>query len=124
MCGSGGTLAIAEELPGGDGHLGLAACLAADRRFDRAAAVLREGAVREPDNPVLIANQGIVLSDGGRPSEAIPFLQHALTFDPDFHQARFNLANAFARAGRQQRRRASRGGAPATLCRPMPRSAG
>jgi len=29
-------------------------------------------------------------------------LQRALTLDPDFHQARFNLAIAFARAGRRQ----------------------
>jgi protein O-GlcNAc transferase len=46
------------------------------------------------------ANLGVVLSDGGDPARAIPHLQRALTLDPDFHEARFNLALAFARAQR------------------------
>ncbi len=41
-------------------------------------------------------------SDGGQPLAAIPLLERALTLDPDFHEARFNLAIAFARAGRRQ----------------------
>ena len=32
---------------------------------------------------------------------AIAPLQRALTLDPDFHQARFNLARVFARAGQR-----------------------
>jgi Flp pilus assembly protein TadD len=93
--------AIRSHLPTADAHLGLASCFAAGRRFDEALATLKQAAALEPDNPVVIANQGVLLSDGGQPQGAIPFLQRALTLDPDFHQARFNLALAFARAGRR-----------------------
>ena len=93
--------AIAERLPSADAHLGLASCQAAAQRFDLAAATLREAERVEPDNPVVVANLGIVLSDGGRPAEAIQPLQRALTIDPDFHEARFNLAIAFARSGQR-----------------------
>ena len=41
------------------------------------------------------------LSDGGRPAEAVPSLERALSLDPDFHEARFNLAVPYARAGRR-----------------------
>jgi arylsulfatase A-like enzyme/cytochrome c-type biogenesis protein CcmH/NrfG len=94
--------AIAERLPSADAHLGLAACETAEGRFDVAAATLRDAERIEPDNPVVIANLGIVFSDSGRPAEAIAPLRRALTLDPDLHQARFALAIAFARAGRRQ----------------------
>ena len=93
--------AIAEHLPSADAHLGLAACEAAGRRFDAAAATLREAERIEPGNPVVVANLGLVLSDSGRPADAIGPLQRALTIDPGLHQARFALAIAFARAGRR-----------------------
>jgi choline-sulfatase len=92
--------AIAARLPGADAHLGLAACEASAKRFAGALAALEEADAREPDNPVVAANLGVVLSDGGDPARAIPHLQRALTLDPDFHEARFNLALAFARAQR------------------------
>jgi choline-sulfatase len=94
--------AIAARLPTADAHLGLAGCQAAARRSDQALATLRDAAILEPDNPVVIANQGVLMSDGGQPLAAVPLLQRALTLDPDFHQARFNLAIAYARAGRRQ----------------------
>jgi cytochrome c-type biogenesis protein CcmH/NrfG len=93
--------AVAAHVPSADAHLGLAACEVSERRFDAAAATLREADRIEPDNPLVSANLGIVLSDGGRPADAIAPLQHALTIDPDLHQARFNLAIAFARLGRR-----------------------
>jgi choline-sulfatase len=93
--------AIAEHLPSADAHLGLAACEAADRRFEAAAATLRDAERIEPGNPVVIANLGLVLADSGHPADAIAPLQRALTIDPDRHQARFALALAFARAGRR-----------------------
>jgi thioredoxin-like negative regulator of GroEL len=93
--------AIVERLPSADAHLGLASCHAAARRFDLAVETLRQAEGVEPDNPVVVANLGVALSDGGRPAEAIKPLQRALTLDPDFHQARFNLAIAFARAGQR-----------------------
>lgn len=39
------------------------------------------------------------MSDGGHPSEGVAPLERALSLDPDFHEARFNLAVAHARAG-------------------------
>jgi cytochrome c-type biogenesis protein CcmH/NrfG len=77
----------------------VARCHAVARRFDAAAAELRAADRAEADNPVVLANLGIVLSDGGRPSEGITPLDRAVTIDPDFHEARFNLAIAYARAG-------------------------
>ena len=94
--------AISARLPTADAHLGLASCYAAARRVDQALAALRDAAALEPDNPVVIANEGVLTSDSGQPLAAVPLLQRALTLDPDFHQARFNLAIAFARAGRRQ----------------------
>ncbi|MEZ5417509.1 MAG: sulfatase-like hydrolase/transferase [Vicinamibacterales bacterium] len=91
--------AIAAGMPTADASLGLAGCLAAGRQFTAAADVLRQGASVEPDNPVVVANLGAVLSDGGEPLAGIPHLQRALELDPDLHQARFTLAIAHARAG-------------------------
>jgi arylsulfatase A-like enzyme/thioredoxin-like negative regulator of GroEL len=91
--------AIAKGIPGADPHLGLARCHALARRFDAAAAELRTADRAEPDNPVVLANLGIVLSDSRRPLDGIAPLNRALAIDPDFHEARFNLAVAYARAG-------------------------
>ncbi|MEO5894169.1 MAG: sulfatase-like hydrolase/transferase [Vicinamibacterales bacterium] len=93
--------AIAARLPSADAHLGLAACRASQRDFRGAAATLREAEGVEPGNPVVLANLGLVESDGGRPEAAVDPLQRALTIDPDLHQARFALAIAFARIGRR-----------------------
>jgi tetratricopeptide (TPR) repeat protein len=93
--------AIAAGIPGADAHLGLAGCQVMDRQFSRAADTLRAADRAEPGNPVVAANLGIVLSDGGTPEAGIPHLQRALTIDPDFHEARFNLAVAYARLGRR-----------------------
>ena len=93
--------AIAHHLPTADAHLGLAGCQVAARHLDAAERTLRDGERVEPDNPVVIANLGIVLSDAGRPNDALTYLQRALTQDPDLHQARFSLAVAYARLGRR-----------------------
>ncbi len=93
--------AIAEHLPSVDAHLGLAGCDTAARRFDAAAATLRQAEQIEPANPVVIANLGLVLSDAGHPDQAIAPLRRALTLDPDLHQARFALALALARTDRR-----------------------
>lgn len=92
--------AIDAKYPSADPHLGLAACQA---RQDpaAAAATLRAADALEPGNPVVLANLGLMLSDGGRPQAAVEPLQRALTIDPDLHQARFGLAIAFARSGRR-----------------------
>ncbi len=93
--------AIAGRIPSVDAHLGKAGCEVAARRFDAAAATLREAERIEPGNAVVAANLGIVLSDGGRPADGIAPLQLALSLDPQFHEARFNLAIAYARLGRR-----------------------
>jgi choline-sulfatase len=93
--------AIAARLPSADAHLGLASCETADRRFEAAARTLRDAERVEPGNPVVMANLGLVLSDGGHPADAVAPLQRALTLDPDLHHARFALAIAFARTGRR-----------------------
>jgi arylsulfatase A-like enzyme/Tfp pilus assembly protein PilF len=94
-------IAIDEKYPSADPYLGLAACQAAGRDFAAAATTLRAADAVEPGNPVVLANLGLVLSDGGHPDAAINPLQRALTTDPDLHQARFGLAIAFARSGRR-----------------------
>lgn len=91
--------AVVARMPTADPHLGLAACLVQRRDLPAAEQALDEGARVEPGNPVVLANQGIVRSDGGRPAQAISPLQQALQVDPDFHQARFALAIAYARTG-------------------------
>ena len=93
--------AIDAKVPSAEAHLGLAACQAARRDFTGAAATLKAGERVEPGNPIVLANLGVVLSDGGQPLEALDPLQRALTTDPDMHQARFALAIAYARAGRR-----------------------
>ncbi len=95
------TAAIDARLPTADAHLGLAGCLAADRRFAAAEKVLADGLVVEPENPVVVANQGVVRSDAGRPLDAVPLFERALALDPDFLEARFQLAVALARGGRR-----------------------
>jgi arylsulfatase A-like enzyme/cytochrome c-type biogenesis protein CcmH/NrfG len=94
--------AIAAKVPSADPYLGLALCQVAARRLDDAQVTLREAGRVEPDNPVVLANLGIVLSDAGKLGDAIPSFQRALTLDPNFHEARFNLARAYARAGQRQ----------------------
>ena len=53
--------AIAAKMPTADAHLGLAQCQVAARRLDDAAKTLGEAELAEPDNPVVLANLGIVL---------------------------------------------------------------
>ncbi len=92
--------AIANHLPGSDALMGLAMCEGA--RGDLAAAErhLTEADRREPDNPVVLANLGIARSKLGNAAGAIDALERALAIDPGLDEARFNLALAFARAGR------------------------
>ena len=93
--------AIESRLPTADAHLGLAACQAAARQFDQAIATLRGADRIEPDNPVVIANLGVVLSDSGRPGEGLPYLERAVALDPSLDQARFHLAVTLGRLGRR-----------------------
>ena len=94
-------VAIAAQMPTADAHLGLGMCQVAAHRLDEARTTLAAAGRIEPDNPVVLANLGIVLSDAGRHRDAIAPLQRALVLDPDFHEARFNLARVLARAGQR-----------------------
>jgi len=95
------TAAIAGHLPSADAHLGRAACELAAKHAAAAERTLTEAQTVEPDNPVVSANLGLVLSDRGRPAAGIPHLQRALSLDPGLHQARFGLAIAYASTGRR-----------------------
>ena len=91
--------AIASRGVSADAHLGLAECLVEAGQAAEALGVLGQAAAVEPGNPVVLANQGLLLSDGGTPAAAIPLLEKALTLDGDLYQARFHLAIAYARTG-------------------------
>jgi choline-sulfatase len=93
--------AAAAGLPTADVHLGLATCLG--RRGDLAGAerALAEARRIEPDNPAVIANLGLLQASKGDLPAAIQSLTAALAADPGLHEARFNLALAYAKAGRR-----------------------
>ncbi len=91
--------AIASPVASVDAHLGLAECLVDAGKIPDALTVLGQAAVAEPGNPVVLANQGLLLSDSGQPGKAIPLLEQALGLDGDLYQARFHLAIAYARTG-------------------------
>jgi len=93
--------AAAANLPSADLHLGLATCLG--RRGDLAGAgrALAEARRLEPDNPVILANVGILQAASGDLAAAIGSLAAAVKADPSLDEARFNLAVAYAKAGRR-----------------------
>ena len=93
--------AINGGLPTADAHLGLATCLGRRNDLSGAERTLNEARKREPDNPIVTANLGILQAARGSLPDAIKTLQAALAVDPNLHEARFNLALAFARAGRR-----------------------
>ena len=93
--------AASSGLPGVDAYLGLATCLGRRNDLGGAAHALGEASRREPDNPVVIANLGILQVTRGDLAAGIQSLTSALTRDPNLHEARFNLALAYARAGRR-----------------------
>jgi len=95
------TRAISGGLPTADAHLGLATCLG--RRNDLAGAerALAAARQREPGNPVVTANLGVLQGAKGDLPGAIRSLEAALAADSTLDEARFNLALAYARAGRR-----------------------
>lgn len=101
--------AIAGHLASADAHLGRAQCEVAAHDLVGARRTLLAAEAIEPDNPVVIANLGLVISDQGQPAAAIPDLQRALSLDPDLHQARFALAIAMAKLGRRSEAAAEAG---------------
>jgi Flp pilus assembly protein TadD len=95
------TAAINGGLPGADAHLGLATCLGRSNDVAGAERVLREAQRREPDNPVIAANLGLVYASRNDWTAAIRELSSAIAKDPSLLEARFNLALVYATAGRR-----------------------
>jgi len=93
--------AIDGGLPTADAHLGLATCLGRANDLAGAERVLNEAKRREPDNPVITANIGILQAAKGDLRGAIESLTRAVSADPGLLEARFNLAVVFAKAGRR-----------------------
>jgi tetratricopeptide (TPR) repeat protein len=94
--------AIAGNVPGADGYLGLATCQGARGDASAALASLENARRREPQNPVVLANIGIALGSLHQPERAAIALTDALAIDPDLHEARFNLALVYARSGNRR----------------------
>jgi choline-sulfatase len=90
-----------------DAFVGLASCLG--RRQDLAGAerALKEARRREPDNPTVVANLGLLHAARGELPAAIESLKAALDIDPGLHEARFNLAITYAKAGKRAEAAAS-----------------
>jgi arylsulfatase A-like enzyme/cytochrome c-type biogenesis protein CcmH/NrfG len=93
--------AIDGGLPSADAHLGLATCLGRRNDLAGAARLLEQARLREPANPIVTANLGILQASRGDNAGAIRLLQAALAADANLHEARFNLALAYARLGQR-----------------------
>jgi tetratricopeptide (TPR) repeat protein len=91
--------AIAGGAAGADAHLGLATCQGRRGATAEALRSLEQARAREPQNAVVIANIGIALGALNEHGRAVAALREALGIDPDLHEARFNLALSYARAG-------------------------
>ena len=99
-------------------YLGLAACQAAARRFAGAERdAERRPEAAEPDNPVVVANLGILLSDSGHPAEAVPLLERALALDPTSTRRASTSRSPTAAAGQRAARRRD---APTSCCERLP----
>lgn len=91
--------AIAGNVPGADVYLGLATCQGGSGDVRGALSSLEQARAREPKNPVVLANIGIAYASLRQVERALAALNEALAIDPDLHEARFNLALVYARAG-------------------------
>jgi Flp pilus assembly protein TadD len=99
--------AAAAGLPSADIYLGLATCLGQRRDLAGAERALSEARHLEPDNPSVTANLGLLQAAKGDLPAAIQSLTAALAADPNLHEARFNLALAYAKSGRRAEAAAS-----------------
>jgi choline-sulfatase len=95
-------IALAAQLPSADAGLGLADCRMRANDTDGAQRVLDAARAMEPGNPVVEANLGLVALARKETKTAITLFESALSRDPAFLEARFNLSRAYAHAGRRQ----------------------
>jgi arylsulfatase A-like enzyme/Flp pilus assembly protein TadD len=91
--------AVSGGLPSADLYIGLASCLGQRNDLAGAERALNEAKRLEPDNPAVAANMGILLAARADWPGAIAALSSALRIDPNLHEARFNLALAYAKSG-------------------------
>jgi len=92
--------AVASRMPSADPYLGLAACQAARGDLHAALATLAAVGPTDRENPVVLANVGVLETQLNHLDRAIASLARAVALDPEFSEARFDLARAYARAGR------------------------
>jgi len=95
------TAAANAGLPSADAFIGIATCLGRQNDLAGAERALAEAKRREPDNPVVTANIGILQLSRNQLAPAIASFTAALARDPGLDEARFNLAIAYAKAGRR-----------------------
>jgi cytochrome c-type biogenesis protein CcmH/NrfG len=81
--------------------LGLATCQGRRRDLAGAQQSLAEARRREPDNPVVAANIGILQAARGELPAAAAALEAALSADPGMNEARFNLAIVYAKLNKR-----------------------
>jgi arylsulfatase A-like enzyme/cytochrome c-type biogenesis protein CcmH/NrfG len=93
--------AVNTGLPSADAFIGIATCLGRANDLTGAERALAEAQRREPDNPVVTANIGILQLSRNELAQAIASFSKALARDPGLDEARFNLAIAYAKAGRR-----------------------
>ena len=92
-------VAAASGVPSADAGLGLAECRGRAGDVAGAERALASALKAEPENPVVIANMGLLALQRGRFSDAIPQLRRALELDAGLLEARFGLARALAQFG-------------------------
>lgn len=92
--------AVAARMPSADPYLGLAACQTARGELHAALATLDAVGPTDRDNPVVLANVGVLETQLNQVDRAVAALSRAVAIDPDFSEARFDLARAYAHADR------------------------
>jgi arylsulfatase A-like enzyme/Flp pilus assembly protein TadD len=92
--------AVAARMPSADPYLGLAACQTARGDLYGALATLAAVGSTDRENPVVLANVGVLETQLNHLDRAIAALARAVALDPEFSEARFDLSRAYARAGR------------------------
>jgi arylsulfatase A-like enzyme/cytochrome c-type biogenesis protein CcmH/NrfG len=93
--------AIEGQLPSADAALGLADCRMRANDVGGAERALEQARRIEPGNPVAEANLGLTALVRKDTANAIRLLRSALSKDPGFLEARFNLARALAVSGQR-----------------------
>ena len=82
-----------------DGRLHLAQALREQQRYTEAAAALAPAIQAHPDQPALWTALGVILTQEGRPEEALPFFGEAIRLAPHDGGALYHRANALSDLG-------------------------